>query len=120
MYIFTRAFLYIFKLAFLDLPCKLQEAYENSKEWLLLFKDFKGFIDYFLLQDFVVENEHYAVKNLDSFDEGESYKTLSNTDVYHSSRSQNKADYKVFIESSLAVISKRNERIIVYITNDNR
>lgn len=105
---------------YLDLPCKLQEAYENSKEWLLLFKDFKGFIDYFLLQDFVVENEHYAVKNLDSFDEGESYKTLSNTDVYHSSRSQNKADYKAFIESSLAVISKRNERIIAYITNDNR
>lgn len=90
---------------YLKQPCKLEKAFDNSREWLLMFKDFNELIDYFLLQDFV--NEEYEIKNLASFFEGEKYTILSSSDVYPASIPSDYIAYKTFVEGLLTAIKKK-------------
>lgn len=71
--------------------CKLINQYIDSEDWFSKFIDFKGFIDFFYLQDFVDEN--YQVVLIAPVDQPIPF------------------DFESFINNNIAAISKRNSRI---------
>lgn len=68
-------------------------AFENSREWLLLFVNFPGFIDYFALDDIVDKKNEFRVIKLSPW--------LPVLPV----------DYKRYMEDSVEFINKRKKRL---------
>jgi hypothetical protein len=81
----------------------LSKTIENDKNFFVLFNDFKGYVDFFLLQDCV------------STDYGNVLLWLKNDDFMISPLPQNVNDYLSFIARELNFVEKRNTRINKYI-----
>ena len=80
----------------------LYDTLTRYKDFFDLFISFKGYIDFFLLQDFV--DEKYSVKYVLPFD-----------DFMRSPLPQNAKEYKIYKENIIEMIDKRNLRILNYI-----
>jgi hypothetical protein len=83
-------------------PTPLDKALEKDKEFFNLFVDFKGYVDFFLLQDCVDEN--YNVKfalETPLFVSMPMPKTLE--------------EYRMWIDSQIDFVTKRGRRIEEYI-----
>jgi len=83
-------------------PTPLDKALEKDREFFNLFVDFKGYVDFFLLQDCVDEN--YNVKfalETTLFDSKPMPKTLD--------------EYQMWIDSQIDFVTKRGRRIEEYI-----
>jgi hypothetical protein len=83
-------------------PTPLDKALEKDREFFNLFVDFKGYVDFFLLQDCVDEN--YNVKfalETTLFDSKRMPKTLD--------------EYQMWIDSQIDFVTKRGRRIEEYI-----
>ncbi len=92
-------------------------VFEKYKSWLLLFKNFRGFVDFFFLNDFC--DSEYRVYDLETYDSvdvryrgfiGESY---SQIDYY---KITDKKEYSRFIEGSVRAIELRQNRIKAYLS----
>ena len=68
-------------------------------DFFKLFKDFKGYVDFFMLQDFIENKEE--VKFSLPFD-----------DFNRSALPENKEEYVSYMDSTIELIDRRNERII--------
>ncbi|MBU3135573.1 hypothetical protein KPL39_04755 [Clostridium gasigenes] len=91
-------------------PCKLKIFFDTNKEWLNIFKSFPGFIEFFLLQDFVDKN--YNIQDLASYnDEKDIYEILKSID--NPMHRETKSSYRKFISGNKRVIENRNNRIII-------
>ena len=83
----------------------LDKAFENSKDFFKLFVDFKGYVDFFLLQDCVDDN--YKVK------------IWLNTSLFESMpMPKNLDDYLNWIEVQEAFVHKRGQRILSFADNN--
>ena len=77
----------------------LTSTLKRYSDFFILFKDFKGYIDFFMLQDFVESNEYVKFSlPFDGFN--------------RSALPENKEEYKSYMESVIELIDKRNERIL--------
>lgn len=86
-------------------PSPLSKPLQNSKEFLDLFVDFKGFVDFFFLQDLV--SEDYSKVNL-----------WYETALFESNpMPKTTAEYIDFIQKELEFLEKRNARIQKYVSN---
>jgi len=83
----------------------LTECFEEDKKFFELFMDFKGFVDYFFLQD-CVSSDYSSVLFW-----------LENEDFSSNPLPKSPNEYVEFIEKELAFVKKRNERIEGYISN---
>lgn len=89
---------------YLGEPTPIDKAFERSREFFKLFVDFKGYVDFFLLQDCVDEN--YNVK------------FWLNTPLFVSMpMPKNMEEYEIWINSQLNFVSKRAQRIADYCKN---
>lgn len=89
---------------YLGEPTPIDKAFERSREFFKLFVDFKGYVDFFLLQDCVDEN--YNVK------------FWLNTPLFESMpMPKNMEEYEIWINSQLDFVSKRAQRIADYCKN---
>ena len=80
----------------------LDKALEKSRNFFNLFIDFKGYVDFFLLQDCV--DEDYNVK------------LWLNTELFETKpMPKDMETYKNWINSQLEFVAKRNDRIKQYI-----
>lgn len=85
-------------------PTPLDKALERSSEFFKLFVDFKGYVDFFLLQDCVDEN--YNVK------------FWLKTPLFESMpMPKNLEEYEIWINSQLDFVEKRGQRIADYCKN---
>ena len=82
-------------------PTPLDKALDKSSDFFKLFVDFKGYVDFFLLQDCV--DEDYNVK------------FWLNTPLFVSMpMPQNLDEYYIWIDSQLDFVEKRGKRIKDY------
>ena len=82
-------------------PSPLDKALDNSCEFFKLFVDFKGYVDFFLLQD-CVDNEYNV-------------KFWLNTPLFESMpMPKNMKEYMMWIETQLDFVAKRGKRIKEY------
>lgn len=88
-------------------PTPLDKALENDREFFSLFVDFKGYVDFFLLQDCVDENYNvkFALKT-PRFISMPMPKTLD--------------EYCMWIDSQIDFVTKRGRRIKEYIQKDSQ
>jgi len=97
----------------LDKP-RLFAAFDKYDEWLTIFGDFPGFVNFFFLNDFCDEDYNvwdlktYNSKN-NKFEKTIDDKTYKNLDFYKISDEE---EYKAFISGSVKVISARQSRIV--------
>ena len=77
----------------------LTSTLKRYSDFFKLFKDFKDYIDFFMLQDFIGNN-------------GEIKFSLPFDNFKRSALPENKNDYVSYMESTIELIDKRNERII--------
>ncbi len=82
----------------------LYDVFHRYIDFFKFFKTFKGYCDFFLLQDLVLEN--YSKINF----------FLEFDDFKHSPLPQNIEEYNIFIDKSTEFIKKRNDRIKEYVT----
>tara|TARA_R110001592_G_scaffold35475_1_gene120649 strand:- start:290 stop:1006 length:717 start_codon:yes stop_codon:yes gene_type:complete len=82
----------------------LTNTLESYSDFFKLFKDFKGYIDFFMLQDFIENN-------------GEIKFSLPFDDFNRSALPENKEEYLSYMKSTIELIDKRNERIINRVSN---
>lgn len=72
-----------------------KEVFEGNRKWFEQFDDFKGYINYFLLNDFV--NSNYDIYDLSSYDnEYESYKKV----ITEQPKIEYSGDYQAALENS--------------------
>ncbi|MBR5554157.1 MAG: hypothetical protein IKV98_09970 [Clostridia bacterium] len=83
----------------------LAECLDRDRKFFELFVDFKGYVDYFFLQDCVSEDYSSVLFWLEDEDH------ISNP------LPQNPTDYVKFIEKELNFVQKRNGRIEMYINS---
>ena len=83
----------------------LSKCLENDRKFFDKFNDFKGYVDFFFLQDLV--NENY---------DGIIY-WLENNDFTINPLPQTVEDYMSFVNSELDFVSKRNQRISDFCNN---
>ena len=83
----------------------LKNVLEKDSRFFQLFGDFKGFIDFFLLQDWV--SEKYQINFMLKFDNFES-----------SPLPQNYEDYMILYHKQLKLVQKRNARIEKYLEKE--
>ena len=79
----------------------LDKAFENSKEFFKLFVDFKGYVDFFFLQDCVDESYHVKLWLNSTF--GESLPMPHNMN-----------EYMQWIDAQLDFVEKRGQKIAQY------
>jgi hypothetical protein len=84
---------------YLGLPNPLQDVFLRYQDFFGLFRDFRGYIDFFLLQDLVTEN-YAEVKFYLPFD---NFMTAPNFHCVN--------DYLIYQERVIDFINKRNSRI---------
>lgn len=84
----------------------LTRTLEKDMHFFDLFIDFKGYVDFFFLQDCVTEDYSQVKFFIDTkdFEDNPFPKTVE--------------DYLCFIENQLNFVSKRNERIKIFISNN--
>lgn len=87
------------RLYYLDLESPLSDVLKNNKEFFDLFVDFKGYVDFFYLQDCVSEDYEKVVFWLD------------HNEFVPNPLPQNCDEYLNWIERELQFVKKRNERI---------
>jgi hypothetical protein len=85
-----------------DEPTPLDKVFETDREFFGLFVDFKGYVDFFLLQDCVDEN--YKVKF-----------ALDTPRFISMPMPKNMEEYYKWIESQIDLVTKRGRRIEKYI-----
>lgn len=85
----------------------LSKPLEKSKNFFDLFIDFKGFVDFFFLQDCVTEDYSKVIlwHNTSFFESNPIPKTVD--------------DYLAFLQKELAFLEKRNARISEYVRSHN-
>jgi hypothetical protein len=88
-----------FKRYYVNEENPLTSTLKQYSDFFKLFKDFKGYIDFFMLQDFIENNG--AIKFSLPFD-----------NFKRSALPENKNEYLSYMESTIELIDKRNERII--------
>lgn len=86
----------------------LYETLQNNKEFFDLFKDFKGYVEFFLLQDLVNE----------SFDEIKFW--IGDETFKDNPMPQNADEYFMLIDKEINFVKKRNKRIENYVNQVNR
>ena len=84
---------------YLGLPSPLQDVFLRYQDFFGLFRDFRGYIDFFLLQDLVTEN-YAEIKFYLPFD------NFMSAPKFHSVN-----DYLIYQERVIDFINKRNSRI---------
>ena len=90
-------FLYDLKNWYDDVPSQLKKEFDSNKKWLELFVDFKGFINYFSLNNFL--NSEYEVIDLtDSMNVIEKFKSYIPKEP---------SDYSLYFKNSSNIIIKR-------------
>lgn len=91
-----------------DESCKLFLTYKKYEEWLRLFNNFSGFIDFFCLNDFC--NENYNVYDLSTFNSYGNYVEIIGENYKESSfyKITDKMKYISFINGSKKAIELRN------------
>lgn len=82
----------------------LSKTLENYKEFFDLFVDFKGYVDFFYLQDLVDQEEQIDF-------------SIPFDNFYRPALPQTEAEYKRYKEHILYLINKRNSRILESITS---
>ncbi len=87
-----------FRRFYINEQSPLTSTLKRYSEFFKLFRDFKGYTDFFMLQDFI-ENET-KVKFLLPFD-----------DFNRSALPENKEEYVNYMNATIKLIDKRNERI---------
>lgn len=88
-----------FRRFYLNEESPLTSTLQRYSDFLKLFKNFKGYTDFFMLQDFVESSDQ--VKFLLPFD-----------NFNRSALPQNKEEYVNYMNSTIELIDKRNERIL--------
>lgn len=77
----------------------------NYKEFFDIFVDFKGYVDFFYLQDFIDQNERIEFSlPFDNFNRPPLPQTIS--------------EYKKYNENTIDLVDKRNKRILKSITSE--
>ena len=99
------------KLFYSSQNSKLEKYYNKYNEWLYLFKSFKGFIDFFSLNDFC--NPNYEVYDLSSVDDNMKYTRLIDTSYSDISfyKINDMEIYSNFIKGNENAIKLRNKRL---------
>jgi len=77
----------------------LTEALNRYSDFFKTFKDFKGYINFFMLQDFIENNENIIF-------------SLPFDDFNRSALPENKEEYENYMYNTLELIDKRNRRIL--------
>ena len=85
---------------FLNQQSPLTDVLERNANFFKLFSDFKGYVDYFLLQD-LVERNYEAIKFWSNFDNFETAPLPKDKDEYLSYKSE-----------LLGFVKARNQRIL--------
>ena len=97
----------------------LQSTFNKYKEWLEIFGDFEGFVDFFSLNDFCKKCESnylcrkYDVYDLASFDENGNYEVFNFCKSNNGSYCEitNLAEYDRFVKGNVHAIQLRNKRL---------
>ena len=85
---------------YLNQQSPLTDVLERNANFFKLFSDFRGYVDYFLLQD-MVEREYEAINFWSSFDNFETEPLPSN-----------KEEYLSYMNELLSFVKARNQRIL--------
>jgi hypothetical protein len=88
------------RLHYLRLDSPLKNDLERYSEFFDLFSDFKGYIQFFLLDD-LVNNSYTEIKFFTSFSQA----------FLNAPLPKDKAEYQTYAENSLRFVRSRNERI---------
>lgn len=96
------------RLHYLGLESPLSEVLNSNKDFFDLFVDFKGYVDFFHLQDCVSDDYEKVVFWLD------------HDDFTPNPLPQNTDEYLIWIERELQFVEMRNERIRRSLTNNNK
>ena len=74
--------------------------FQENKYFFDLFKDFKNYVDFFYLNDLLINNDYSKIKFFLPFDNFERYPKPQNTE-----------EWKVFCKNQIELIKSRNQRI---------
>ena len=85
---------------YLNQQSPLTDVLERNANFFKLFSDFRGYVDYFLLQD-MVEREYEAINFWSSFDNFETEPLPTN-----------KEEYLSYMNELLSFVKARNQRIL--------
>lgn len=77
----------------------LSSALNRYSDFFKIFEDFKGYIDFFMLQDFMEYNENIKF-------------SLPFDDFNRSALPENKEEYENYMNNTIELIDKRNNRIL--------
>lgn len=84
---------------YLGEPSPMSECLEIDRKFFELFVDFKGFVDFFFLQDLVAD-DYQSVRML-----------IGNSDLSTPALAQTVDEYRLWLERQLEFVKNRNERI---------
>jgi glycosyltransferase involved in cell wall biosynthesis len=87
---------------------KLLEYFNVNEDWLMKYRDFNGYVDYFVLKNSFV-NEKYEVYDLASYKD-DRYEILPNKNQKTLAK-YSKDEYKNYVSGNLNAIKLRNEQI---------
>ena len=95
------------RLFYINKPNPLSKVFNRYSSFFNLFQDFKGYVDFFLLQDLVVDNYTLIKFHLpfDKFDQA------------HYSLPKNIDEYRTYKKNVISFIEARNTRILNSVKN---